>query len=350
MAKLKVADTIRNNMAQMTGAGQGSISVFGNESSQAPKPVKTERAIVKLMHIPLDMILEVNNIRDDYDEESILELANSFKEHGQLEPCDVYMREDEMYVLKVGHRRWRAAKIAKVPTLMCLVSNNFKDDTDRTLKQLVENVQRKDISPAEKEKAVKRLIESGMTNDEICKSIGKSAGWVTQMDKAADVREKFGGKFDEKGIPLSSRDAYSLRNSSEEEIDSAVQEIIEGGNTEESKHNALKKIAKGKEGEKRGKKAYIKPEPVASEQEENPDTSAPASSLEIDATFDDENKATLSISTDISLDADLKKYICEVALNAQSGGNPDFNSTEFLCVLNKCAEDYFSKIGYSRNE
>lgn len=109
--------------------------------------------------------------------ESIIELADSIKEHGLLEPI-IAARTPAGFQIIAGERRWRAAKVAglkKVPVVV-------KDTTTRGMLELaiVENVQREDLNPIERAQAFQRLTEEfGLSMTEIAKRVGKSEAYVS---------------------------------------------------------------------------------------------------------------------------------------------------------------------------
>ncbi len=117
--------------------------------------------------------------RERMPEENLLELAQSIKEHGILQPLIV--THDEMtgqYTLIAGERRLRAAKIAgldSVPVIVRTATNR-----ERLELALIENVQRSDLSPLETAEAFRQLAEEfKLSHDEIAARVGKSRVAVT---------------------------------------------------------------------------------------------------------------------------------------------------------------------------
>jgi len=115
--------------------------------------------------------------RKRFDEEKILELAESIKEKGILEPLLV-RKSGEAYELIVGERRWRAAQRAglrEVPVLLKNVSNREALELG-----LVENLQREDLGALEEAEGYRQLIdEFGFTQEELAKRIGRDRSSVT---------------------------------------------------------------------------------------------------------------------------------------------------------------------------
>jgi len=132
----------------------------------------------QIVHIPVDE-LQSNPLqpRGVITPESLVDLVDSIKEHGVLEPL-VVAKTPAGYQIIAGERRWRAAKIARLKTVPAVV----KETSPRGMLEmaLVENVQRIDLNPLERAKAFSRLQEEfGLSTSEIATRIGKSQSYVS---------------------------------------------------------------------------------------------------------------------------------------------------------------------------
>lgn len=109
--------------------------------------------------------------------ESIMELADSIKEHGVLEPL-IVAHTPAGYQIIAGERRWRGSKMAGLKEVPCIVKEtNPKGMLEMTL---VENVQREDLNPIERAKAFDRLKEEfGLRTGEIAQRVGKSPSYIS---------------------------------------------------------------------------------------------------------------------------------------------------------------------------
>ncbi|MCI8491342.1 MAG: ParB/RepB/Spo0J family partition protein [Lachnospiraceae bacterium] len=115
--------------------------------------------------------------RKNFDEDSLLELADSIKQFGILQPLIVQNRND-YYEIIAGERRWRAAKLAKLKEVPVII----KHFTDQEIVEisLIENIQREDLNPIEEAIAFKRLMnEFHLKQDEIAERVSKSRTAVT---------------------------------------------------------------------------------------------------------------------------------------------------------------------------
>lgn len=109
--------------------------------------------------------------------ESLVDLIDSIKEHGILEPL-VVAKTPAGYQIVAGERRWRAAKHAGLATVPVII----KETSPRGMLEmaLVENVQRVDLNPLDRAKGFQRLIEEfGLTTSDIARRISKSGAYVS---------------------------------------------------------------------------------------------------------------------------------------------------------------------------
>lgn len=115
--------------------------------------------------------------RKKFDEDSLLELSESIRQFGILQPLLVKKNKD-FYEIIAGERRWRAAKMAGLEEVPVIV----KDFTPQEIVEisLIENIQREDLNPIEEAMAYKRLMEEfHLKQDEIAERVSKSRTAVT---------------------------------------------------------------------------------------------------------------------------------------------------------------------------
>lgn len=122
------------------------------------------RGVVKsrdAVDVPVGMIVaDPNQPRTEFDDESLGRLAASLKERGQLQPIRVRWDEESgSYVVVVGERRWRAARLAGLESVACVVASGSPTAEDLLEDQLVENALREDLRPIEQAKAYRSLME-----------------------------------------------------------------------------------------------------------------------------------------------------------------------------------------------
>lgn len=115
--------------------------------------------------------------RKNFDEDALLELSESIKQFGLLQPILVQDRND-YYEIIAGERRWRAAKLAGLKEVPVIIKNL----TDQEIVEisLIENIQREDLNPIEEAHAFKRLLtEFNLKQDEVAERVSKSRTAVT---------------------------------------------------------------------------------------------------------------------------------------------------------------------------
>ncbi len=133
-----------------------------------------------LQQIPIDLLIRGKyQPREYFDQEKLKELAESIKSTGGLlQPIVVRPAGHGKYEIVAGERRWRAAQLAMLPDVSCLVC----DYTDEQALQaaIIENISRTDLNPIEEAQAYQRLIdEFHYMHEEIAASVGKSRAAIT---------------------------------------------------------------------------------------------------------------------------------------------------------------------------
>ena len=201
-----------------------------------------------IVEIPVELLTKAKNIRDvltDGDQE-LEELGASMKEDGQLQPI-VVAKDGDRYKILVGSRRFKAAIKAGIPTLRCVIADDFEDERERILKQAIENEQRKDMTPAERENYIARLTELGMNQTQIANALHKSRIWINLALKAKDFRKENEEEISKLGFEPSTRDILELQKLTDNGLKEAIKETVEAGGTKEQLHKTLAKKTKENE-------------------------------------------------------------------------------------------------------
>lgn len=121
-----------------------------------------------------------DQVRKEFDEEKLKELADSIREHGIQNPIHVMQSGEEQYKILTGERRYRASKICGIEMIPCIVHTERLTDTKKKALQLIENLQRQDLSAIEVAKGFDALKQSGMGQREIARHLGISEGTVSK--------------------------------------------------------------------------------------------------------------------------------------------------------------------------
>lgn len=156
-----------------TGLGKGLDALFAdNLLSNEEKEVENQTEKIHKIKI-IEIEPNRDQPRKNFDEEALNELANSIKTYGVLQPI-IVNHKDNYYEIVAGERRWRAAKIAGLTEMPCIIKDEVTARANKEI-ALIENLQRVDLNPVDKAKGLKELIDDyGMTQKELADSIGIS--------------------------------------------------------------------------------------------------------------------------------------------------------------------------------
>ena len=139
----------------------------------------TPRARSGMAEIPVDRLQpNPNQPRDNFDESGIEELAASIRRHGVLQPLLVSEDGPDRYVIITGERRWRAAQRAGIRRVPAVIRERLAD-ADQLELALVENLQRRDLTPLEEARAFEQMRTSlGLTQAEIADRVAMDRSTV----------------------------------------------------------------------------------------------------------------------------------------------------------------------------
>ena len=167
-----------------SGLGRGLNSLFGDldeEEINEALDNKTGSANTQNLGEPKEIEVGLidrnpNQPRKNFDEQALNELAQSIKTYGVVQPL-IVKEQDGRYIIIAGERRWRAARIAGLKTVPCVVRDYSNQQVSEI--SIIENLQREDLNPIESARAIQNLInEYNLTQDEVADKIGKSRSAV----------------------------------------------------------------------------------------------------------------------------------------------------------------------------
>lgn len=215
------------------GKGLGALISTANEDMQ--------NGVVELKINEIEP--NVGQPRKNFDDEKLLQLSESIKQHGIVQPI-IVRREDNTYKIVAGERRWRAARLAGLISVPVII----KDVTNKQVMEmaLIENIQREDLNPIEEAEAYERLInEYDMTQEELSKSIGKNRSTIANIIRLLALCEKV-KNFLING-EISSGHARALLAIEDKEVQEKLcNEIIEKSINVRETENLVKKILSDK--------------------------------------------------------------------------------------------------------
>ena len=181
--------------AKKNGLGKGLDSLITDKvglSNRTTVAKKTEEKKEKSIE---GILVNINKVepnrsqpRKNFDEDALLELAESIKQFGLLQPLLV-QEKDGYYEIIAGERRWRAAKIAKLKEVPVIIKKLNEQEIVEI--SLIENIQRENLNPIEEAVAYKRLLtEFHLKQDEIAERVSKSRTAVTNSMRLLKLNEK----------------------------------------------------------------------------------------------------------------------------------------------------------------
>ena len=186
--------------AKKGGLGRGLGRGLDAMISDTAKPRSADKAQEKPLHQetnPKDKVFMVKlsqvepnrkQPRKQFDEDALLELAESIKQFGVLQPLLV-QKKDDYYEIIAGERRWRASKLAGVKEIPVIVKNFSEQEAVEI--SLIENIQRENLNPIEEAAAYKRLMEEfHLKQDTIAERVAKSRTAVTNSMRLLKLDER----------------------------------------------------------------------------------------------------------------------------------------------------------------
>ena len=185
--------------------------------------------------IPLSCLKITDNVRMNFDKAEIEELANSIRQNGLMNPITVRPPEtdaegNKTYEVIAGGRRIRAHQ------WLCEHGDDFSliecciRTGDKWALQMIENIQRTDLTPREKENAVAKALEEGLTQSQIAEKLSKPIQWVSDIVAGAKIRKI----ADAAGLnteEITTKTLSQLRSIPADKLQNCLKELIAEGGT-----------------------------------------------------------------------------------------------------------------------
>ena len=248
-------DTAQMSENKRKNLGRGLAALLGDEEDDEQDYASLDKVRASRT-VPIEQ-LQANRFqpRRMFDEEALQALTESIKAQGLLQPILVRRREDDpnSYEIIAGERRWRAAQQAQLHEVPVVV----RDMADREALEIaiVENVQRRDLTPLEESEGYQRLIDEFQhTQEDLARVVGKSRSHIANMLRLLQLPDSV--KQLVQGGEISAGHARALLNA--EDSEALANEVAKKGlSVRETERLAqqVKQAAKGQGGPKTKAKA-----------------------------------------------------------------------------------------------
>lgn len=160
------------------GLGRGLDALL---TASKPATATTAVSLSELQTLPVEFLKPGKyQPRKDMSQDALEDLANSIKAQGVIQPIVVRLLAEDSYEIIAGERRWRAAQLAHLAEVPCLIKN--VPDEAAVAIALIENIQREDLNAMEEAVALQRLLsEFELTHQQVADAVGKSRASVSNL-------------------------------------------------------------------------------------------------------------------------------------------------------------------------
>jgi ParB family chromosome partitioning protein len=184
--------------AKKRGLGRGLDALLTSSKPAVAKTAQTSIDQVEitqnlekseLQKLPIEFIKPGKyQPRKDMSEQALEDLASSIRSQGVIQPIVVRELSKDSYEIIAGERRWRAAQLASLDVVPCLIKN--VPDEAAVAIALIENIQREDLNAMEEAVALDRLqSEFELTHQQVADAVGKSRTTVTNLMRLNNLNE-----------------------------------------------------------------------------------------------------------------------------------------------------------------
>jgi len=197
-----------------------------------------------IQYLPTDKIECESQIRDEFPEQQLIGLARSMQEIGLQQPIRI-RRDGERLVVVDGERRLRAARLAKWKEIAAIIEEKPLCEGEVVHRQLISVLQRADVSPTGRARALQRLIEAtGWPVKQAAEKCGLSNGTAAKLMAVLNLPEALRKQVDAGDIPMSG--AYELARVADPAKQAELaQQVVEGQLTRDALSGAVKAEANG---------------------------------------------------------------------------------------------------------
>ena len=184
MAKLGTGSRLGTGLDALLGGGNTNIGIVTEKYDREQNSAGVQK-------------LDINKVEPDkgqprkqFDEDGLIELSESIKQHGVIQPILV-RKEEDYYRIVAGERRWRAAKYAKLTEIPTIIIDKDISDQEARIMSLIENIQREDLNPIDEAKAYKELMDDyDLKQEDVAKKVNKSRTAIANLVRLLNLDER----------------------------------------------------------------------------------------------------------------------------------------------------------------
>jgi len=238
--------------AKKRGLGRGLDALLGGDETAPAQPGGAQGS---LRHLGIDVIQRSRyQPRENFDSESLRELANSIRSQGVVQPVVVRPLDQGGYELIAGERRWRAAQLAGLQEIPVVVRE--VPEQAAMAMALIENIQREDLNPLEEARALDRLKnEFGLTHQEVADAVGRSRAAVSNLLRLIELTDEVKTQVEAGALEMGH--ARALLGLKDAEQSEAAREVVARGLSVRETENLVRRW----ESRKARRRAAPKPDP-----------------------------------------------------------------------------------------
>src|SRR4051812_26664583 len=204
-----LASRLSGNMMESMGAAPAAVPTPNAGGLLHGGTAKYQGAarLKDALAIKLDKIVaDPNQPRKEFDPAGLADLAESLKARGELQPIRVRWDEGAgKWVVIAGERRYRAAQLAGLATLVCIEATRPQSEDEILEDQLVENCLRSDLKPVEQARAFRTLMDRrGWSYRQLGAALNLSSAHITRSMALLSLPDDLQDQVDQGTVPASS--------------------------------------------------------------------------------------------------------------------------------------------------
>lgn len=221
----------RGIASESMGRHHSAGPMHGASPPPAPDRLRGVARSKDAAEIPLDRIeRDPGQPREEFDPDALARLAESLRTRGQLQPIRVRWDEGRgVYVIVCGERRWRAAGMAGMPTMSCIIMDGPATPSELRSLQLIENMVREDLKPVEQARAFRAIMDiNGWSTHDVARELAVDQSSVVRALKLLDLPAVVQEQVEQGALPPATAYEVSKLDDPADQVALAARVVTEG--------------------------------------------------------------------------------------------------------------------------